>query len=360
MNQLIEDSIALLRRMVATPSESFQEEAVCKLISAHLDSWGIQHRVVGHNIVATNLHFNPDLPTLAMDAHIDTVPPAGGYTFDPYDNGNEPGVVRGLGANDDGGSVVAMIAVFRHLYDADLPVNLALTLSCEEERSGSDGARLLYEKGGIMESLGVKWVIIGEPTGMRAATSERGLLVLDGLASGVSGHAARDEGINALYIAIEDIAALRSYCFDKTSPTMGKVKLSVTQINAGTAHNVVPDSCSFVVDIRPTDCYSPQEIFSQLEKVCKSKLTPRNLANRSSSTPAESPLLKAACATGIETFSSPTTSNWLRIGCDAIKMGPGESSRSHHSDEFILCSEIEQAYYQYIDYINAFYGYAME
>ena len=360
MNQLVEDSIKLLRRMVGTPSESFHEEAVCALVSRQLNSWGIRHDVVGRNIVATNLHFNPVLPTLALDAHIDTVPPAGGYTFDPYDSGDDLSVVRGLGSNDDGGSVVAMIAVFRHLYDENMPMNLALTLSCEEERSGSDGARMLYAEGGMMDKLGVKWVIVGEPTGMRAATSERGLLVLDGLARGVSAHAARGEGVNALYIAIKDIEALLSFDFCKVSPTMGRVKLSVTQINAGTAHNVVPDSCSFVVDIRPTDCYTPQEILTDLQKVCKSTLTPRSLENRSSSTDASSALLKAAHAVGIETFSSPTTSNWLRLHCDAVKMGPGESSRSHHSDEFILCSEIEQAYYQYIDYIKAFYGYAME
>lgn len=361
MRQITLDSIELLREMVRIPSESFKEEAVCSLISSRLESWGIAHKVIGRNIIAFNERYDPERPTLALDAHIDTVPAAASYTRDPFDSGDGADVIYGLGSNDDGGSVVAMIAAFRHFHEADLPANLALVLSCEEERSGPDGAKLIYGPDGPAEAEGIKWVILGEPTGMKAATSERGLLVLDGEARGVSGHAARNEGVNALYIAMEDIAALRAYDFERISPMMGKVKLTVTQINAGTAHNVVPDKCTFVVDIRPTEQYSNEEILESLQALCRSSLKARNLLNRSSATRPLSPLSSTLDRLGIETFSSPTTSNWMRIGeRDGIKMGPGESSRSHHADEYILCSEIDEAVEKYINFVENFYGHTLE
>ena len=195
-------------------------------------------------------------------------------------------------------------------------------------------------------------MIVGDPTGMRVATSERGLLVIDAEAHGVSGHAARNEGKNALYIASEDIDRLRRHTFGRISPRMGKINLNVTQINAGTAHNVIPDSCSFVIDIRPTEQYTNEEILNELQEICESELKPRNLANRSSATYEDSPLQKAAEELNIETFSSPTTSDWMRIGCDAVKMGPGESSRSHRKDEFVLVDEIRKGIETYIEFIK--------
>ena len=195
---------------------------------------------------------------------------------------------------------------------------------------------------------------------MCAATSERGLLVLDGLAEGVSAHAARGGGDHALYKALEDITALRAHVFDRISPKMGKVHLNVTQIASGTAHNVIPDRCSFVVDIRPTEQYTCEEIVDELQAICKSKLTARNLSHRSSATGDASPLLKTAETMGIPTFTSPTTSNWMVIGCDAIKMGPGDSERSHRADEYITRSEIEGAVGTYIDFIRTFYGNSLE
>lgn len=361
MRQTTLDSIALLREMVRIPSESFKEEEVCALISSRLDAWGVTHRVIGNNIFALSKNYDPSLPTLAFDAHIDTVAPVASYTRDPYEPGDDPEIVWGLGSNDDGGSVVAMIATFRHLREARLPVNIALVLSCEEERSGSGGAKFIYGPDGPEEAAGIKWVILGEPTGLRAATSERGLLVLDCEAKGVSGHAARNEGVNALYIAMEDIAALRSYDFDRISPMMGKVKLSVTQINAGTAHNVVPDKCTFVVDIRPTEQYDNAGIVETLQALCRSTLKPRSLRNVSSATCPDSPLSATLERLGIETFSSPTTSNWMTIGeRDGIKMGPGESARSHHADEYILCSEIDEAVEKYINFAENFYGHTLE
>lgn len=361
---LTQDSIQLLREMVRIPSLSFEEAEVCAHISSRLTAWGIAHSVRRNNIIAVNRHYSPDRKTLALDAHIDTVPVNHGYTRDPFDPGDDDSVIYGLGSNDDGGSVVAMTAAFRYFYDAELPFNLMLILSCEEERSGDEGTRWLFGEGGYFASESEypspDWVIVGEPTGMRAASSERGLLVIDAEAHGVSGHAARGEGVNALYIAIDDIAKLREHSFAKLSPLMGEVKMNVTMINAGTAHNVIPDLCNFVIDIRPTEQYSNQEILDELQALCRSSLKPRNLKNRSSATRAGSPLLKTARELGIETFSSPTTSDWMRISSDALKMGPGESSRSHKADEYILTSEIADAVATYISFIEKFYVYTLE
>ena len=225
---------------------------------------------------------------------------------------------------------------------------MILVLTCEEERSGKNGMTGLWPE----LASKVDFAIVGEPTGMKAATSERGLLVIDAVAHGISGHAARNEGRNALYIALEDIDRLRNHTFGKVSPRMGKVNLNVTQINAGTAHNVIPDTCSFVIDIRPTEQYTNEEILMELQEICESELKPRNLANRSSATKEGSALLKAVGNMGIETFSSPTTSDWMRIRCDAIKMGPGESSRSHRKDEFVLVDEIRKGIETYIEFIK--------
>lgn len=356
--------INLLRKMVAIPSPSGKEDGVSAVISAALNELGIKHEVLRGNIVVINEAWDASRPTLALDAHIDTVAPNNGYTRDPYDTGNDPATVYGLGSNDDGGSVVSMIAAFKHFYKEQMPVNLMLVLTVEEEISGPNGAEWLYGgKGPFGKGKAYPmpdWVIVGEPTKMCAATSERGLLVLDGLAEGVSAHAARGGGENALYKALEDITALRAYNFDRISSKMGKVHLNVTQIAAGTAHNVIPDRCSFVVDIRPTEQYSCEEIVDELQTICKSKLTPRSLSHRSSATGDDSSLLKTAEALGISTFTSPTTSNWMVIGCDAIKMGPGDSERSHRADEYITRSEIEGAVGTYIDFIRTFYGNSLE
>ena len=353
LNILTSEAVALLKEMVAIPSPSFREDAVCSHISEWMAAKGIQHERIGNNLVAERI-VDPALPTLMLCAHIDTVEPCEGYSFDPYNPENCPeDMVQGLGSNDDGASVVSMLAVFRSFADAqddrvNAQVNLILVLTCEEERSGVGGMTGLWSQ---LQSK-VDFAIIGEPTGMKAAVSERGLLVIDATAHGVSGHAARNEGKNALYIALEDIDLLRKYEFEKVSPKMGKVNLNVTQINAGSAHNVIPDRCDFVIDIRPTEQYSNLEILEDLQKVCKSELKARNLANKSSATYEESKLQAAAEKLGIETFSSATTSDWMRISCDAIKMGPGDSTRSHRKDEFVYIDEIRNAIETYIEFIN--------
>ena len=387
--RLTVEAVELLKEMISIPSPSFEEDAVCSHVCKWLSDHGVEHRRVGNNIIAEHIA-DPTRPTLMLCAHMDTVSPSPEYSFDPYKPENCPeDMVQGLGSNDDGGSVVSMIAAYRYFTGHEgigsgfqnnpshsfvvgptpcgqggstvlkTPANAAnmkcpnliLVLSCEEERSGKNGMTGLWPE--LAQK--VDFAIVGEPTGMKAATSERGLLVIDATAHGISGHAARNEGENALYKALEDIERLRGHVFEKVSPRMGKVNLNVTQIKAGTAHNVIPDRCDFVIDIRPTEQYSNEEILNELQEICTSELKPRNLANRSSATFEDSPLQKAAEALGIETFSSPTTSDWMRITCDAIKMGPGESLRSHKKDEFVFVREIEdgiQTYIRFIDYLK--------
>ncbi len=421
---LTAEAVNLLKEMIAIPSESFGEEKVCTYISEWLAARQISHRRVGNNIIA-RLSEQPGVnpvtfegkPILMLCAHIDTVGASEDYSFDPHTPDyteavkvvnakiisgelpeapsatvNKDGIVAGLGSNDDGASVVSMIATFMHhthlisvgLEDRATPMDaeretqacsggvafktapdkvlstdLLLVLTCEEERSGINGmtglwGRVLYsaDQAAAKDSINVDYAIIGEPTGMKAATAERGLLVIDATAHGISGHAARNEGINAIDIAIKDIEVLKAHQFTKISPRMGKVNLNVTQINAGTVHNVIPDTCTFVIDIRPTEQYTNEEILNELQSICKSELKARNLSNRSSATHENSPLQEAAERLGIETFSSPTTSDWMRIDCDAIKMGPGNSARSHKKDEFVFTREIEDGIQTYIDFIN--------
>ena len=408
---LTAEAVELLKEMVAIPSPSFSEDAVCEHISGWMNERGLEHERIGNNIIAEHIT-DPSKPVLMLCAHMDTVSPSEGYVFDPYSPDYntaaetigriagrevEPGeIVAGLGSNDDGASVVAMLAAFRyvsgrssscknnpsHTFGAGpspcgqggstvsctaspAAVNLVLVLTCEEERSGINGmtglwsTRVCSRKNATEGCMPVDLAIVGEPTGMKAATAERGLLVIDATAHGVSGHAARNEGENALYIALEDIEKLRNHEFCRISPRMGKVNLNVTQIKAGTAHNVIPDRCDFVIDIRPTEQYTNEEIVKELESICRSELKPRNLTNRSSATFTDSPLQKTTEALDIETFSSPTTSDWMRISCDAIKMGPGESSRSHRPNEFVFTDEIQHAINTYIAFIEYLYNYQM-
>ena len=349
INRLTEDAVSLLKEMIAIPSPSFEEDAVCSHISSWLSDKGIGHQRIGNNIIAEHIT-DPARPTLMLCAHIDTVSPSPEYSFNPYRPENCPeDMVQGLGSNDDGASVVSMIAAYRYFCSHCVAQpNLILVLTCEEERSGKDGMTGLWAE--LAQK--VDYAIVGEPTGMKAATSERGLLVIDATAHGVSGHAARNEGCNALYKALEDIEKLRNHCFSRISPRMGEVNLNVTQTNAGSAHNVIPDRCDFVIDIRPTEKYNNEEILAELQEICSSELKARNLANRSSATFEGSPLQEIAERLGIETFSSPTTSDWMRIGCDAVKMGPGDSSRSHRKDEFVFVEEIRSGIETYIEFIK--------
>lgn len=392
INILTAEAVDLLKGMIAIPSESFNEEEVCTYISTWMTARQIIHNHIGNNIIARLSEQNgvasaafDGKPTLMLCAHIDTVSASEDYSFDPYSpdykkaaevisakiadgelpeapaaSVDEGEIVAGLGSNDDGASVVSMIATFRYFISSAINTDLILVLSCEEERSGVNGMTGLWgsalccakQTNCADTAIKVDYAIVGEPTGMRAATAERGLLVIDATAHGVSGHAARNEGVNAIDIAIKDIEAIKAHTFTRLSTRMGKVNLNVTQINAGTAHNVIPDTCTFVIDIRPTEQYTNEEILAELQSICKSDLKPRNLKNQSSATHEDSPLQSTAESLGIETFSSPTTSDWMRIDCDAIKMGPGNSARSHRKDEFVFTSEIEGGISTYIRFIE--------
>ena len=345
------DSLAidLLKAIIPIRAYSFEEDARAAYIVDWLAVHGVDSERIGNNIWAKQV-FNQDAPTLMLCAHIDTVHAAGSYTFDPINPPLDDDRILGLGSNDDGGSVVSMIATYLYFKEkGSCPVNLLLLLSCEEERSGEGGTRSLGEfiKGNA------DMAIIGEPTRMRATIAESGLLVLDCVATGKSAHAARaSEGENALYKAVDDIEKLRAFHFERISPTLGEVKLVVTQINAGNAHNVIPDSCSFVVDIRPNECYDNHEIVDMLQKEVGSKLTARNFANRSNATPTDSPLYKTAGKMGMEMITSPTCSDWISMTIPAIKIGPGDSTRSHKADEFIYKSEITEGIDKYITFIE--------
>ncbi len=338
----------LLRQLIAIPSFSGEESARVQHLLNFFKNKQMTVQLIENNLLLRQPHHDSNKPTLMLNSHLDTVQPATGYTFNPHQPPQSSTHIYGLGSNDAGASVVSLLYTFLHYYNTQLPFNLLLALTAEEENSGPKGMRYLWPQ--IKEE--VDMAIIGEPTQMQGAIAERGLLVIDAVAKGKSGHAARNEGINALYIALEDINTLRNFQFDKISPTMGNVKLTVTQINSGTQHNVVPDLCNYVIDIRPTELYNNPELMELLQAQVQSQLTARNLTNRSSATPATHPLMKAVEQLSIETYLSPTTSDWMRITCPAIKMGPGHSSRSHQADEYILIDELKQGIDGYIKYIQ--------
>lgn len=339
----VQQCVELLCRLVATPSVSGSEEGTAEAIYAFLEAQGADVRRLYNNVWAVAEGFDAQKPTLLLNSHHDTVRPAGGYTFDPYLGEVVDGKILGLGSNDAGGSLVSLIALFSRFSDtATLPFNLILALTAEEETMGERGMRAMlahFREQGIV----IDMAIVGEPTAMQAAVGERGLVVLDGVATGKSGHAARNEGDNALYKAVEDITLLRDSRFDKTSAVLGDVKLSVTQISAGTQHNIIPDSCRFVVDVRTTDAYTNEQTVELLQGIVRhSTLTPRSTRVRASAISESHPLVRAAVAAGCTTFISPTTSDRaIMQGIAALKIGVGESSRSHTADEFVKISEIE-------------------
>ena len=335
--------VDLLMQLIATPSVSRQEGATADLLYHYLSDSGLAPKRIGNNVIVRGKSCCTNKPNLLLCSHHDTVKPVPGYRRNPFSPAVENGRLYGLGSNDAGGALACLVEVSKQLYDNDLPFNLILVLCAEEEVSGSGGLPLA-----LQQLPPIDIAIVGEPTGMQAAIGERGLMVLDGEAIGISGHAAREEGINAIYGAIEDIGILRNFSFEKSSPAMGKVHLQVTQIEGGIQHNIMPDRCRFVVDVRTTDSYTNREIHELLQRKVQSKLTPRSLHHSASVTPAESPLMRAIYSAGITTYISPTTSDWIHLRCPAVKMGPGDSRRSHTADEYILLSELEQGITGYL------------
>ena len=351
-----EDYISLLQRLISTPSFSREESATADIWEEWLNENGAgEVKRLNNNVYVLSQNFDPNKPILMLNSHHDTVRPASSYTRDPFCADIEGDKLYGLGSNDAGASGVALAMAFLSLKDERaLPVNLILAITAAEEVMGELGMRAfmphLAENG-----LTPDMVLVGEPTGMQAAIAERGLLVLDCVAKGKAGHAARNEGINALYRAMEDIDRLRNFSSEKTSDILGPIKVSVTMINCGTQHNVVPDKCSYVADIRTTDAYTNEETVELLRQCVKwSELTPRSTRVHASVIDANHPLVKAAIALGKKTFISPTTSDMaLMHDIPSLKMGPGESSRSHSADEYVYLSEISDAIDTYIKLIKS-------
>ncbi len=340
-------AIELLRELIGIESFSREEHNTASLLEKFLKSNGIETYRLKNNVWAKNRHYSSDKPTILLNSHHDTVKPNAGYTRDPFSADIQDGKLFGLGSNDAGGCLVSLIATFIYYYDKDLKYNLVLAASAEEEISGKDGIELLLPELGPID-----FAIVGEPTLMDAAISEKGLMVIDCVARGVSGHAAREEGENAIYKALKDIQWVSTYRFPKISDTLGPVKMSATVIKGGTQHNVVPDTCEFTLDVRVTDVYTNKEILDIIQSNLQSEANARSTRLNSSSIPEKHPIVVAAKKFGSRTYGSPTMSDQALINAPSIKIGPGDSARSHTADEFIYVAEIEEAIEKYISILQ--------
>jgi len=328
--------IELLKTLISTPSFSKEEGNAAEVMRNFLKKEGIPFSTKENNTWAFNKHYTKKKPTILLNSHIDTVRPAKGFTKDPFSPIEDGDRLFGLGSNDAGGPLVSLLAAFIHFYERDnLPYNMVFAATAEEEISGRRGMEIVLPKVAPID-----FAIIGEPTKMELAIAEKGLLVLDCYAHGKSGHSARNEGENALYKAIDDIQKLRDFKFDKTSDVLGNVKISVTQIEAGTQHNVIPDVCHFVVDVRTNEHYLNKEVAEIINKLIDSEVKPRSVRLNSSGISEHHPFAKLVKNKGINIYGSPTTSDQAIISFLSVKMGPGDSARSHTADEYIYKSEI--------------------
>ena len=340
--------ISLLKSLISVSSLSRNEEKAAQIIRDFFTDSKVKYDSKVNNTWVKNQFWKDGLPVILLNSHIDTVKPSSGYTRDPFSPDIEGDFLYGLGSNDAGGALVTLLAVFMHFNSLeDLPFNLIYAATAEEEISGTNGLE------SILIDLGkLDLAIVGEPTKMQMAVAEKGLMVLDCTAHGRSGHAAREEGENAIYKAIADIEKLRNYRFEKTSDILGPVKMSVTIVNAGTQHNVVPDSCTFVVDVRTNEHYSNQQACEIISEMIGSDVSPRSFRLNSSGIPVDHPIVKRGISIGLNYYGSPTTSDQAVIPYPSIKIGPGESARSHTADEYILISEMVEGFQIYIDLLT--------
>jgi acetylornithine deacetylase len=342
-------SVELLGQLISIPSFSKEEEETAAHIASFLEQHGVTVRRHLNNAWAVNKYFDPSKPTILLNSHHDTVRPNAGYTLDPFHPIQRDGKLYGLGSNDAGGPLVSLIAAFLYFYEKrDMKYNLVIAATAEEETSGRNGIECLLP---LLPP--IDCAIVGEPTKMDLAVAERGLMVLNCVATGKAGHAAREEGENALYKALEDIRALQQLHFDRSSDLLGPVKLSVTVIETeNKAHNIVPAHCNFVVDVRINERYTMEEVLAEIRKAVSCAVNPRSLRLRSSAISPDHPLVKAGLALGRSTYGSPTTSDKALMPFPALKMGPGDSARSHTADEFIYIEEIHNGIDTYIQLLN--------
>ncbi|ALU25556.1 M20 family metallo-hydrolase [Myroides odoratimimus] len=347
-DNLSQQAIALLESLIASPSFSKEEHLTSDLIANFLESHGVAiHREL-FNVWAFNKHYDPSKPTILLNSHHDTVRPNKDYTRDPFKPEIIDGKLFGLGSNDAGGCLVSLIATFLYFYEKEgMKYNFCIAATAEEEISGNDGLEFVIPKLGELE-----FAIVGEPTQMHLAVAERGLMVLDCVAHGRSGHAARNEGDNAIFKAIKDIEWFNTYQFPKVSEEFGPIKMSVTMINAGTQHNVVPSTCDFVVDVRVTDAYTNEEVLEMVRQHVDCEVNARSTRLKPSSIAKDHPIVQAGIALGRETYGSPTTSDQALLSIPSLKCGPGDSARSHTADEFVYVKEIEEGIALYIEMLT--------
>jgi acetylornithine deacetylase len=346
--ELFKDALQLLQELIAIPSFSREEAGTATKIESFLNDKGVTTFRSGNNVWASQANFDHTRPTVLLNSHHDTVRPNPQYTRDPFFPEIIDGKLYGLGSNDAGGPLVSLVATFLHYYQRkDLKYNVVLAATAEEEISGTGGIESIWR-----ELPNIDFAIVGEPTLCDIATAEKGLMVLDCIAHGKAGHAAREEGINAIYEALTDIEWFRTYRFPKVSAALGPIKMTVTIINAGKQHNVVPAECHYTVDVRVTDAYTLEEVLEVIKSYVKSDVKPRSLRMRSSGISTDHPLVIAASKLGMRQYGSPTTSDQALIPVPSVKMGPGDSARSHTADEFIYVEEIRKGIDAYIRLLN--------
>jgi len=346
---LCEEAVSLLKELIATPSFSKEEDETAGILCRFIGEKGIQHSRIGNNVFALNKYYDVNKPSVLLNSHHDTVKPNKGYTFDPFSPFEKDGKLFGLGSNDAGGCLVSLLATFLYFYDQEgMNHNVVFAASAEEEISGVNGIELVLPYLGKLD-----YGIVGEPTKLEMAVAERGLMVIDCTAEGRSGHAARNEGENALYKAMDDINWLRNYKFEKVSPLLGESRLTATVISTeNVQHNVVPSQCKYVIDVRVNELYTFEEILDLLKNNLKSKFKPRTTRMKSTSIPLDHLLVKAGMNLGRGYYGSPTTSDKALMPFATLKMGPGDSARSHTADEFIYLDEIKEGINTYIQLVN--------
>ena len=340
--EYVSDAVELLKKLIATPSVSRNEKDAADIMEQTIRSYGFEPQREANNIWMIDPHYDESRPTLLLNAHIDTVKPVASWTRDPFSPDVEDGVLYGLGSNDCGGGLCSLLQIFRMLTAKPQQYNLIYLASAEEEVSGKDGITRALP---LLPHIDL--AIVGEPTGMNPAVAEKGLMVLDVIAHGKSGHAARNEGVNAIYEALDDMRWIRDYKFEKVSEFLGPTKMTLTVVNAGTQHNVIPDKCTMLVDIRTNEFYDNEEVFEFIRQHLKSEVKAHSFRLKSSRIDPEHPLIKKCVAMGIKPFGSPTLSDQALMHFPSFKLGPGESSRSHSANEFIRISEIRDAITKY-------------